>query len=162
MSGLAHKIIITVVIVSVLIGAGAMAWATTGQVSHDGMQRQVAMAEAYCGQVYGDSDVYSAAVVGGHGGLHCVANTDVENRDSRTGPHLHEIPQKYKQQALEAEREGRDLGWSVETAHKHGDKRAWWQFEQLQYMPQLLAISFALMLVVGGVAVMNRNGDLYP
>jgi hypothetical protein len=72
-------------------------------------------AQAYCYQVYDDPDVYTANVVGGHGGMHCLENGD--------GPHLHEIPQERIEQAYQANQSNTDLGWTVENAKSHDSEK---------------------------------------
>lgn len=147
MSNTAEKVALGFAALIVAGGLAGIGWAATSPEYQQRMERETAEAQAYCQQVYGDPAVYTANAVGGHGGLHCEANTDVENKQSRTGPHLHEIPERYEERALRATRNGTNLGWTVEDAHRHGDPRPWWaMFEQL-------GIAAAAAVVIGvGVA----------
>lgn len=115
MSGkMALKEIGFVLVVGTLVSALVLSAVATPERQAQWEQAR-AEASAYCNQVYDDPSVYSAAVVGNHGGFHCVGNED--------GPHLHAIPQKYKEQAYRAQQDGTDLGWDVATAHEHKEPR---------------------------------------
>lgn len=105
-------------------------------------------AEAYCEQVYGDPSVgHSNAVISG--GLHCTANMG-------DGPHLHEIPDEYKQQAYRASQNRTDLGWSPKTARQHAAET---ESQWVRYA-RFLTIHLALtVLVVGLIATYGRDSD---
>jgi len=76
-------------------------------------------AQAYCEQVYGDESITNSMVVGNHGGWHCTAN--------QNGPHLHAIPEEYKEQAYQAEQSGSALDWTVADARDHAEPTPWYQ-----------------------------------
>jgi len=71
-------------------------------------QRQTA--RAYCYQAFGNPDVYTAAVVNGHGGYHCVAN--------QGSPHYHETTKEARLAALEANRTGGRVDWATVDRYK--------------------------------------------
>jgi hypothetical protein len=75
-------------------------------------------AAAYCYQAFGDSSTYVAAVHGGHGGTHCVANGGQ--------PHYHAVTAEAKRAALRANRTGERVEWTDVDRYKPlGDRGGW-------------------------------------
>jgi hypothetical protein len=109
------------------------------------MQAQHEMAQAYCEQAFGDDDVVVSAVVGGHGGYHCLAN--------QHEPHYHEVTQEARQAALEAERNGDRVDWS--TVDRYKDTGPWER--QLQTYVSTIPIALGVMVLGYGVGQIQRR-----
>jgi len=110
-------------------------------------------AEAYCLQVYNDSSVVNSLVVGSHSGLHCAANEE--------GPHLHDIPQKYQEQALNATQRGENINWTVETAQKQkvGSRIPVIGFRVFEVAGAIGAAVLVLVLVIVFSEIKQYKGD---
>jgi len=113
--------------------------------SQQEMQAQHEMAQAYCEQAFGDDDVVVSAVVGGHGGYHCLAN--------QHEPHYHEVTQEARQAALEAERNGEQVDWS--TVDRYKDTGPWER--QLQSYVSMLPITLGIIALALGIGVIQRR-----
>lgn len=132
----------------VVTGGAILVIEATGEKQQ--VQQQEAEAAAYCDQVFGDDRLLLANAVGRHGGLHCVAN------DGR--PHLHDIPEQYKEQALQAEQAGRDLGWSPATARQHAQEfRSEHSWVELHPMVGLVGVSAGALLVITVIEGQRRR-----
>jgi len=138
-------------VIALTVGYVGITAIDTGEI-----QQQQAEASAYCHQVYDDPSVYTAAVQGGHGGTHCVANNH--------GPHLHEIPEEYIHEAYEANQSGETLGWDVATASEQAKGKpdeipllgvTWGEFKKM--LPVTLGVP--LVIVCGAYWYGRRYGD---
>lgn len=129
-----ERVIMAVIVAVVLLTAGLTLQKVTSDTYQERVQQEMGEARAYCNQVYGNPQIVMSNVVGGHGGTHCLANLN--------GPHLHTIPERYIEQAYQAEQAGRDLGWDVETARQQAEPKP------IYTSPLLLIPALALVIAV--------------
>jgi len=109
------SVALTVVVASAVFVAGVSVFESVGA-SEVKWEENREAAEAYCYQAFGNPGVYSAAVTGGHGGYHCVANQD--------SPHYHATTREARQAALEANETGNRVDWATVDRFKPMHKRA--------------------------------------
>lgn len=141
---------VIVALVITVIAVQAMGVGSIGP-SQSEIEQTEAEASAYCSQVYGDSELILVQANGGHGGYHCIANAH--------GPHLHEIPEEYKEEALRAQRRGDDLGWDLEAAYQHDSEKP----DEIpllgiypRELPMVGGVVAGVITIVAGIAFVQR------
>lgn len=117
------------------------------------MRHTVEMAEAYCYQVHGEADVYNAMVVGDHGGLHCIANTDANGGDKA---HLHQVPWEYVERAYQANQTGRQITFK-HTEVADPCKPFW--CSNTDILPMLLGVLALSVVIVGVLGLFGRGSE---
>lgn len=108
------------------------------------IQHSTEVAKAYCYQAFGDSSIYVANVVGGHGGYHCLANEH--------DPHYHQVTQEARQAAHRANQTGEDVDWAEISRYKEQSPTE----EYLLELGAVVPIAFVGATVVGVIGLVQR------